>query len=123
MPPSTAEQFTEENSPRTCKRKKRRGPRLTGVSKQRKRANARERNRVNILNSYIQILRTLIPQSPNNYKATKFDVIVGATSYISQLSSMLEEEEKFEGSAKSIVESQSPLGIMERWDNENQDTA
>lgn len=113
MPPSTAEQFAEEDSPRICKRKKRRGPRLTGVSKQRKRANARERNRVNILNNYIQILRTLIPQSPNNYKATKFDVIVGATSYISQLSSILEEEEEFNASAESVVESQSPLGIKE----------
>lgn len=110
MAPSTAERFTEEDSPRTCKRKKRRGPRLTGVSKQRKKANARERNRVNILNNYIQILRTLIPQSQNSYKATKFDVIVGATSYISQLSSILEEEEDFrvckETDAEGIAESQ-----------------
>ncbi|KAJ7391926.1 hypothetical protein OS493_016231 [Desmophyllum pertusum] len=94
MPSATAEQFTvEEDSPRNCKRKKRRGPRLTGVSKQRKKANARERDRVNILNEYIQILRTLIPESQNTYRVTKFDVIVGAASYISQLSSILEEEE------------------------------
>lgn len=117
MPPSTTERFTEEDSPRTCKRKKRRGPRLTGVSKQRKKANARERNRVNILNNYIQILRTLIPQSQNSYKATKFDVIVGATSYISQLSSILEEEEDFRVCKETDAE-----GFVESWDG-NQDTA
>ena len=73
---------------------KRRGPRLTGVSKQRRKANARERNRVNILNNYIQLLRTLIPESDK--RATKFDVIIGAATYISQLTSILQEEEKTE---------------------------
>lgn len=93
MPPSTVERYTDkEDALQNCKRRKRRAPRLTGVSKQRRKANARERDRVNILNNYIQILRSLIPQSQNSYRVTKFDVIVGATSYISQLSSILEKE-------------------------------
>lgn len=82
----------ESQSKRRRKVLKRRGPRLTGVSKQRKKANARERNRVNILNSYIQLLRTLIPESEK--RVTKFDVIVGATTYISQLTSILQEHEE-----------------------------
>lgn len=111
MPPSTEQRFTaEEDSSRNYKRKKRRSPRLTGVSKQRKKANARERDRVSVLNNYIQILRTLIPQSQNSNKTTKFDVIVGATSYISQLSSILQEKDDFrvskEVDAEDMVESQ-----------------
>lgn len=108
MPPSTAKRFTAEEDSKTGKRKKRRSPRLTGVSKQRKNANARERDRVSVLNNYIQILRTLIPQNGN--KTTKFDVIVGATSYISQLSSILQGEDDFtvskEMDAEDMVDSQ-----------------
>lgn len=103
MSSSSEEQLTEDLShgnDETQKKKrrrkvlKRRGPRLTGVSKQRKKANARERNRVNILNNYIQLLRTLIPESEK--RATKFDVIIGAATYISQLTSILQEDEKTE---------------------------
>ena len=101
MSSSSEEQLTEDSSRgndvdqtqrrrRVLKRIKRRGPRLTGVSKQRKKANARERNRVNILNSYIQVLRTLIPES--EARVTKFDVIIGAAAYISQLTSILRED-------------------------------
>lgn len=108
MPPSTAKRFTAEEDSKTGKRKKRRSPRLTGVSKQRKKANARERDRVSVLNNYIQILRTLIPQNGN--KTTEFDVIVGATSYISQLSSILQGEDDFtvskEMDAEDMVDSQ-----------------
>ena len=108
MPPSTAERFTAEEDSKNCKRKKRRSPRLTGVSKQRKKANARERDRVSVLNNYIQILRSLIPQNGN--KTTKFDVIVGATSYISQLSSILQGEDNYtvskEMDAEDIAQSQ-----------------
>ena len=100
MSSSSEEQLTEdlsqgndETQKKRCRKVlKRRGPRLTGVSKQRKKANARERNRVNILNNYIQLLRTLIPESDK--RATKFDVIIGAATYISQLTSILQEEEK-----------------------------
>ena len=100
MSSSSEEQLTEDlsqcNEEKQSKRRrkvlKRRGPRLTGVSKQRKKANARERNRVNILNSYIQLLRTLIPESEK--RVTKFDVIIGAANYISQLTSILREEEE-----------------------------
>ena len=75
--------------------KRRRGLRLTLVSKQRKNANARERNRVNILNNYIQLLRTFIPESGK--RVTKFDVIIGAATYISELTSILREEKKTDG--------------------------
>ena len=99
MSSSSEEQLTEDSSQgdtenqsqkrrKVLKRLKRRGPRLTGVSKQRKKANARERNRVNILNNYIQLLRTLIPEPEK--RTTKFDVIIGAAAYISQLTDILQ---------------------------------
>lgn len=99
MSSSSEEQLTEDSSQgdtenksqkrrKVLKRLKRRGPRLTGVSKQRKKANARERNRVNILNNYIQLLRTLIPEQET--RTTKFDVIIGAAAYISQLTEILQ---------------------------------
>ena len=99
MSSSSEEQLTEDSSQgdtenksqkrrKVLKRLKRRGPRLTGVSKQRKKANARERNRVNILNNYIQLLRTLIPEPEK--RTTKFDVIIGAAAYISQLTEILQ---------------------------------
>ena len=99
MSSSSEEQLTEDSSQgdtenqsqkrrKVLKRLKRRGPRLTGVSKQRKKANARERNRVNILNNYIQLLRTLIPEPEK--RTTKFEVIIGAAAYISQLTEILQ---------------------------------
>lgn len=99
MSSSSEEQLTEDSSQgdtenqsqkrrKVLKRLKRRGPRLTGVSKQRKKANARERNRVSILNNYIQLLRTLIPEPEK--RTTKFDVIIGAAAYISQLTEILQ---------------------------------
>lgn len=99
MSSSSEEQLTEDSSQgdtenqgqkrrKVLKRLKRRGPRLTGVSKQRKKANAQERNRVNILNNYIQLLRTLIPEPEK--RTTKFDVIIGAAAYISQLTEILQ---------------------------------
>ena len=76
------------------KRPKRRGPRLTGLSKQRRLANARERNRVHTLNSKIRILRKLIPLPPQQKEPSKTEVIWLAASYIGRLMLLLKEEEE-----------------------------
>lgn len=74
------------------KRKRRRGPRLTGVSKQRRLANARERRRVQILNEKIENLRDLLPISSRERKPTKTEVIWLAASYIGELTEMLHDQ-------------------------------
>lgn len=72
------------------KKTKRRPPRLTGVSKQRKMANERERRRVHALNSHIENLRELIPLSPFEKRPTKTEVIWMAATYIRFLTDLLE---------------------------------
>ena len=71
------------------KKRKRRGPRLTGVSKQRRLANARERKRVQALNKEIEVLKSLLPLSPHDKKPTKTEVIWLAAAYIDELTQML----------------------------------
>lgn len=83
----------EPDSPQQKKKKaRRRGPRLTGVSKQRRLANARERNRVHILNMNIQVLRELIPLPPQEKEPTKTEIIWMAAKYIALLGDMLDQE-------------------------------
>ena len=80
---------------KNVKRKsKRRPPRLTGVSKQRKMANERERRRVHALNTYIESLRDLIPLSPFEKRPTKTEVIWMAATYIKFLTDLLAKSDK-----------------------------
>ncbi|RMX42410.1 hypothetical protein pdam_00004915 [Pocillopora damicornis] len=65
------------------KKTRRRGPRLTGVSRQRRMANARERSRVQTLNAHIERLRDLIPLFPGEKKPSKTETIRLAAVYIS----------------------------------------
>ena len=82
-------------SDKNVKRKtKRRPPRLTGVSKQRKMANERERRRVHALNTHIENLRDLIPLSPFEKRPTKTEVIWMAATYIKFLTDLLEKSDK-----------------------------
>lgn len=74
------------------KKAKRRGPRLTGISKQRRLANARERTRVHTLNNNIKILRRLIPIPPQHKEPSKTEIIWMAASYIDGLMLLLREE-------------------------------
>lgn len=90
LPPASS---PESDSPQQKKKKsRRRGPRLTGVSKQRRLANARERNRVHILNMNIQVLRELIPLPPQEKEPTKTEIIWMAAKYIALLGDMLDQE-------------------------------
>ena len=85
----------QEIEKRTSRKKnKRRPPRLTGVSKQRKMANERERRRVQALNTHIENLRELIPLSPYEKRPTKTEVIWMAATYIEFLTELLQKTEK-----------------------------
>lgn len=76
-------------TPQSKKKTKRRGRRLTGLSKQRRMANTRERNRVHVINDCIDRLRDLIPLFPNERKPSKTDTIRLAALYISHLTDLL----------------------------------
>lgn len=99
---------------RNIKRKtKRRPPRLTGVSKQRKMANERERRRVHALNTRIDNLRDLIPLSPFEKRPTKTEVIWMAATYIKFLTDLLEKSDKtVENASETADESSQSLDLL-----------
>jgi hypothetical protein len=72
-----------------CKRKNRRRPKLTGVSKQRKSANERERNRIKIVNAAFESLRDVIPVRPMEKKPSKIETIRLAVRYIQDMTDLL----------------------------------
>lgn len=88
--------------PQAKKRPRRRGPRLTGVSKQRRVANARERRRVEILNMNIQILRHMIPLPPQDKEPSKTEVIWLAVDYITELTKMLESADRWQAELEMV---------------------
>ncbi|KAM9334435.1 transcription factor 15 [Symphorus nematophorus] len=63
--------------------------RLSGVSQQRKAANARERDRTHSVNTAFTALRTLIPTEPADRKLSKIETLRLASSYISHLANVL----------------------------------
>lgn len=80
---------TENGSVSSKGKKKRRKPRLTGLSKQRQAANARERNRTHSVNSAFNALRLLIPTEPSDRKLSKIETLRLASSYIAHLGTIL----------------------------------
>lgn len=107
-----AEEFEASIFAEDKKKRKRRGPRLTGVSKQRRLANARERKRVQVLNEEIEVLKSLLPLSPRDKKPTKTEVIWLAAEYIDELTQMLhntQSQDEFEG--EHLLDFDTILGI------------
>ena len=93
------------------KKRKRRGPRLTGVSKQRRLANARERKRVQSLNKEIEVLKSMLPLSPYEKKPTKTEVIWLAAEYISELTKMLDKAQSEEEINEPLLDFDTLLSI------------
>uniref|UniRef100_A0A3B3WYW5 BHLH domain-containing protein n=1 Tax=Poecilia mexicana TaxID=48701 RepID=A0A3B3WYW5_9TELE len=87
----------EGGCPVTARRRRRRrsgvgggrDARLSGVSKQRQAANARERDRTHSVNTAFTALRTLIPTEPADRKLSKIETLRLASSYISHLANVL----------------------------------
>ena len=87
-----------KNSSTTRKIKFRRKKRLTGVSKERRKTNERERTRLNILRNALCELKSKLPTFPGE-KLTKIETIRLATKTIRYLTELLSETEiKFEDS-------------------------
>ncbi|XP_032240383.2 uncharacterized protein LOC116619576 [Nematostella vectensis] len=80
---------TDDREFESTRKKRRRTARLTGVSKLRKAANARERARVKTLNERIVQLKDILPMSDKAVKPTKTDIIWMAAEYIADLREML----------------------------------
>ena len=93
------------------KKRKRRGPRLTGVSKQRRLANARERKRVQSLNKEIEVLKSMLPLSPYEKKPTKTEVIWLAAEYIDELTKMLDKAQSEEEINEPLLDFDTLLSI------------
>ena len=86
--PTPVNEINDYNDQHLVKRKKRRS-RLTGLSKQRQAANARERSRTHSVNAAFSTLRVLIPTEPSDRKLSKIETLRLATSYISHLGTLL----------------------------------
>ena len=93
------------------KKRKRRCPRLTGISKQRRLANARERNRVQSLNKEIEDLKSMLPLSPFEKNPTKTEVIWLAAEYIDELTKMLDKAQSEEEINEPILDFDTLLSI------------
>lgn len=84
---SDSENGTSVIDTRRVKRRRRK-PRLTGLSKQRQAANARERNRTHSVNAAFSALRVLIPTEPSDRKLSKIETLRLASSYIAHLGTL-----------------------------------
>ncbi|XP_042302407.1 transcription factor 15-like [Sceloporus undulatus] len=88
-------------------KRKRKNPRLSGLSKQRQAANARERDRTHSVNTAFTALRTLIPTEPADRKLSKIETLRLASSYISHLANMLllqQQQQQQQQQSGSLVE-------------------
>ena len=92
------------------KKRKRRCPRLTGISKQRRLANARERKRVQLLKE-IEDLKSMLPLSPFEKKPTKTEVIWLAAEYIDELTKMLDKAQSEEEINEPLLDFDTLLSI------------
>lgn len=107
------------------KKHRRRGPRLTGVSKQRKSANARERSRVRVINSAFESLRELIPLSPTEKRPSKIETVRLAALYIHHLTELLtnisKRDSDIHGNAEafSVVVKKEKIDDEDFWNNTN----
>ncbi|XP_038153431.1 basic helix-loop-helix transcription factor scleraxis [Cyprinodon tularosa] len=87
------ERLAKSGCPEAASRRRRRrsgrDARLSGVSRQRQAANARERDRTHSVNTAFTALRSLIPTEPADRKLSKIETLRLASSYISHLANVL----------------------------------
>ncbi|XP_056386219.1 transcription factor ATOH7 [Hyla sarda] len=69
--------------------------RVEGLTKRRQAANARERRRMQGLNTAFDSLRKVVPQWGEDKKLSKYETLQMALSYIMALNRILSEEERY----------------------------
>lgn len=94
----------ESNEALNKKRRRRRKPRLTGLSKQRQTANARERSRMRSISAAMLELRYHLPSSlaPKEKKLSKIQTLRFAIRYIGDLWEVLQRGEESDTETSSV---------------------
>ena len=94
------------------KKPRRRKKMLTGVSKQRRAANERERKRLQIINIAYKELKGVLPLFPNEDNIPKIEIVRLATRTIRYLSDILNNNEHVNDSGFSDISESSPETSM-----------
>lgn len=95
----------EDDDNESKKRPRRRKRMLTGVSKQRRAANERERKRLQIINMAYKELKGNLPLFPNEVNIPKIEIVRLATRTIRYLSDILNNSNDYENGLDSQAES------------------
>ncbi|CAB3981887.1 transcription factor 15-like [Paramuricea clavata] len=89
------EQRATETKPK--QRKRRRKRMLTGISKQRRLANERERKRLQVVNTAFVSLKNALPLSSVDQKISRIEIVRLASRHIASLMQLLQHGEDLEG--------------------------
>ena len=91
-PPNSTQRPDSSPEPQTKRRKRRRKRMLTGVSRQRRAANERERRRIQGVNRAFIELKNTLPVS--NMDISKIDILRVAANWIDHLSELLSQDDR-----------------------------
>ena len=89
------EQQGTETKPK--QRKRRRKRMLTGISKQRRLANERERKRLQVVNTAFVSLKNVLPLSSVDQKISRIEIVRLASKHIASLMQLLQHGEDLQG--------------------------
>lgn len=89
------EQEASETKPK--QRKRRRKRMLTGISKQRRLANERERKRLQVVNTAFVSLKNVLPLSSVDQKISRIEIVRLASRHIASLMQLLQHDEDLQG--------------------------
>lgn len=89
------EQEASEAKPK--QRKRRRKRMLTGISKQRRLANERERKRLQVVNTAFVSLKNVLPLSSVDQKISRIEIVRLASRHIASLMQLLQHGEDLQG--------------------------
>lgn len=89
------EENKEETKPK--QRKRRRKKMLTGISKQRRLANERERRRLQVVNSAFVSLKNVLPLPSVDQKISRIEIVRLASRHIASLMQLLHHDEDLQG--------------------------
>lgn len=107
------EVMNDEDDDDLRKKGKRRKKMLTGVSKQRRAANERERKRLQIINKAYKELKAALPLFPNEDNIPKIKIVQLATRTIQDLSDILNNENNHQGcSSRDRMDSSTSNGEL-----------
>ena len=101
MPEKEEIKVLEEGQPATeskpKQRKRRRKRMLTGISKQRRLANERERKRLQVVNTAFVSLKNVLPLSSVDQKISRIEIVRLASRHIASLMQLLQHGEDLQG--------------------------